>query len=104
MQPKVLKKTIPKSPMSLEQRKALDEAMRGNPLWELHRRRMLEVDSALGDWRFEDLRDEVRDFLIDSIEGRNTTAPSVVHMEVPDTDAKTLYHQKEEKPLDDSTE
>ncbi len=86
--------------MCLEQRKALDEAMKGNPLWELHRRRMLDVDSALGDWRFEDLRDEVRDFLIGSIEGRNTAVPSVVQLEALDTDAKTLYHQKEEKPLD----
>ena len=80
--------------MSLEDRKALDEAMRGNPLWELHRRRMLEVDSALGDWRFEDLRDEVRDFLIDSIEGRVPPQQPAIHLEALDTDAKQLFSER----------
>ena len=77
---------------------ALDEAMQGNPLWELHRRRMLEVDSALGDRHFKDLRDETRDFLIDSIESRTSaSALHVVNIEVPDTDAKALHLKEKDK-------
>ena len=80
---------------------ALDEAMQGNPLWELHRRRMLEVDSALGDWRFEDLRNETRDLLIDSIESRTpASALHVVNIEVPDTDAKALHLKEKDKSSD----
>ena len=84
--------------MSLEDRKALDEVMKDNPLWELHRRRMLDSDSALGDWRFEDVRDEAHGNLIDAIEQRNEFAASpIVQLVVLGTDAKKLFIE----PTDD---
>lgn len=47
-----------------------------NPLWQLHKRRMLETDSALGDWRFEDLREAARDILLNAIERNGKMPPT----------------------------
>jgi hypothetical protein len=79
-------------PMSLEDRKTLDEVMKDNPLWQ-HHRRMMEplLCPELLDPTFE-----VRQLIFDSFEGRSAAAPLSVPMEVPDTDAKTLF-QRERK-------
>lgn len=71
--------------MSLEDRKALDKAMKDNALWQHHRRMM---EPLISPELLEPKFDEARLLIVDSLEGRSTAAPTSVHMEVPDTDAK----------------
>jgi hypothetical protein len=78
--------------MSLQQRKSLDEGMQGK----LQRRMMEKTDSALGDWRFEDLRDEMSGALLDVIEHREEEVDPI-ELEAVDTDAQAQFRDEEKE-------
>ena len=78
-----------------------EEWLENNPLWQLHKRRMLEVDAALGDWRFEDVRASARETIraIGNAGERSPSIPSSTVLdlgEVLNTDAQKLFHDDTE--------